>query len=192
MSNLQQCLTYNKLLYISSKDINMINYLLSIPKTYLFALLSGFSWALTTILSKQYLLKVVTPIDLYIIRMGFGFPILAFLFVFLFSFDIIKKSNTNSNQNYLEYLLKIIKEKATVKLLTIFIIAIIAGFFGLYMFWRILEINNGSYSVAFVYPLTILFTTLISYFMFNEKISTPQTIGIGLVIAGLFMLNIKV
>lgn len=170
----------------------MLNYLLSIPKTYLFALLSGFSWALTTILSKQYLLKVVTPIDLYIIRMGFGFPILAFLFIFLFSFDIIKKSNTNSNQNYLEYLLKIIKEKATVKLLTIFIIAIIAGFFGLYMFWRILEINNGSYSVAFVYPLTILFTTLISYFMFNEKISTPQTIGIGLVIAGLFMLNIKV
>ena len=169
----------------------MINYLLSIPKTYLFALLSGFSWALTTILSKQYLLKVVTPIDLYIIRMGFGFPILAFLFVFLFSFDIIKKSNTNSNQNYLEYLLKIIKEKTTVKLLTIFIISIIAGFFGLYSFWKVLEKNEGFYSVAFILPLWMLFTTLMSYFIFNEKITTIQFSGIFFILIGLVMLNMK-
>ena len=76
-------------------------------------------------------------------------------------------------------------------MLFIFIISIIAGFFGLISFWKVLETNNGSYSVAFVWPLVVLFTTIISYFFFNEKISVPQFIGITLVILGIFMLNIK-
>lgn len=175
----------------------MINYLLSIPKTYLFALLSGFSWSLTTILAKHYLLKAVTPLDLYILRMGLGFPILSILIILLVSFSIVipssiqKNIKSNVNQNYLQHIINIITKKTTLSLLTAFIISIIAGFFGIYMFWRVLEINNGSYSVAFVWPLVVLFTTLISYFFFNEKISTSQTIGIVLVIAGLFMLNLK-
>ena len=175
----------------------MINYLLSIPKTYLFALLSGFSWSLTTILAKHYLLKAVTPLDLYVLRMGLGFPILSLLIILLVSYSIIepssiqKNTTTNTPINYLQHIINIITKKTTPKLLIAFIISIIAGFFGIYMFWKVLEINNGSYSVAFVWPLVVLFTTLISYFIFNEKISTPQTIGIALVIAGLFMLNLK-
>jgi len=169
----------------------MINYLLSIPKTYLFVLLSGFSWALMSVFSKYYLLKAIQPMELYIIRMGFGFPILVFLLIFLLSFNIIKNSNTNSNQNYLEYLLKIIKEKTTVKLLTIFIISIIAGFFGLYSFWKVLEKNEGFYSVAFILPMWMLFTTLMSYFIFNEKITTIQFSGIFFILIGLVMLNMK-
>lgn len=175
----------------------MINYLLSIPKTYLFALLSGFSWSLTTILAKHYLLKAVTPLDLYVLRMGLGFPILSLLIILLVSYSIIdpssiqKNTTTNTPINYLQHIKEIITKKTTPKLLIAFIISIIAGFFGIFMFWKVLEINNGSYSVAFVWPLVVLFTTLISYFIFNEKISTPQTIGIALVIAGLFMLNLK-
>lgn len=175
----------------------MINYLLSIPKTYLFALLSGFSWSLTTILAKHYLLKAVTPLDLYVLRMGLGFPILSLLIILLVSYSIIepssiqKNTTTNTPINYLQHIINIITKKTTPKLLIAFIISIIAGFFGIYMFWKVLEINNGSYSVAFVWPLVVLFTTLISYFIFNEKISTFQSIGIGLVIAGLFMLNLK-
>mgnify|MGYP005998066003 CR=1 FL=1 len=175
----------------------MIDYLLSIPKTYLFALLSGFSWSLTTILAKHYLLKAVTPLDLYVLRMGLGFPILSLLIILLVSYSIIdpssiqKHTTTNTPINYLQHIINIITKKTTPKLLIAFIISIIAGFFGIYMFWKVLEINNGSYSVAFVWPLVVLFTTLISYFIFNEKISTFQSIGIGLVIAGLFMLNLK-
>ena len=165
----------------------MINYLLSIPKTYLFALLSGFSWSLTTILAKHYLLKAVTPLDLYVLRMGLGFPILSLLIVLVVS----SKQNKTAAANYLQHIKEIVTKKTTPKLLIAFIISIIAGFFGIYMFWKVLEINNGSYSVAFVWPLVVLFTTLISYFIFNEKISTSQTIGIALVIAGLFMLNLK-
>ena len=177
----------------------MINYLLSIPKTYLFALLSGFSWSLTTILAKHYLLKAVTPLDLYVLRMGLGFPVLSIFIILLVSYSIIVPSsiqkntttNTTISLNYLQHIKEIITKKTTPKLLIAFIISIIAGFFGIYMFWKVLEINNGSYSVAFVWPLVVLFTTLISYFIFNEKISTSQTIGIALVIAGLFMLNLK-
>lgn len=175
----------------------MIDYLLSIPKTYLFALLSGFSWSLTTILAKHYLLKAVTPLDLYVLRMGLGFPILSLLIILLVSYSIIepssiqKNTTTNTPINYLQHIINIITKKTTPKLLIAFIISIIAGFFGIFMFWKVLEINNGSYSVAFVWPLVVLFTTLISYFIFNEKISTFQSIGIGLVIAGLFMLNLK-
>ena len=171
----------------------MINYLLSIPKTYLFALLSGFSWALTTIINKQYLLKVVSPMDLYILRMGIGFPVLALIIILLFTFNIVNipSSQKNTNSNYLLHIIEIITKKITPKILTAYIVSIIVGFLGLYMFWKVLEINNGSYSVAFVYPLTVLFTTVISCFMFNENISTTQTIGIALVIAGLFMLNLK-
>ena len=96
----------------------MINYLLSIPKTYLFALTSGFSWALTTILSKQYLLKSVTPMELYILRMGIGFPLLALIIMIFFSLNIIKP-NTNNNitsklklnltKNYFQHIANIIK-----------------------------------------------------------------------------------
>ena len=173
----------------------MINYLLSIPKTYLFALTSGFSWALTTILSKQYLLKSVSPMELYILRMGIGFPLLALLIMIFFSLNIIKHNNNlipslNLTKNYFQRIANIIK-KSTPKFILLLLLSIIAGFFGIFMFWKVLEINNGSYSVAFVWPLVVLFTTLISYFFFNEKITTPQTIGMGLVIAGLIMLNIK-
>ena len=82
----------------------MINYLLSIPKTYLFALLSGFSWSLTTILAKHYLLKAVTPLDLYVLRMGLGFPVLSILIILLVSYSIIVPSsiqkNTTTSSNY--------------------------------------------------------------------------------------------
>ena len=173
----------------------MINYLLSIPKTYLFALTSGFSWALTTILSKQYLLKSVSPMELYILRMGIGFPFLALLIMIFFSLNIIKpsitmNSNTNDTKNYFQRIANIIK-KSNSKYILLLALSIIAGFIGIITFWKVLEINNGSYSVAFVWPLVVLFTTLISCFFFNEKLTTPQTIGMGLVIAGLIMLNIK-
>jgi len=177
-----------KLLYTQYIDNPMLNYLLSIPKTYLFALMSGLSWALTTILAKQYLLKMVTPMELYILRMGIGFPLLALTIMILFSLNI---NGNFTKENYFQRIMNVITTKINKKLLVILLLSIIAGFFGIFMFWKVLEINNGSYSVAFVWPLVVLFTTLISYFFFNEKITTSQGIGIGLVVFGLIMLNIK-
>jgi uncharacterized membrane protein len=171
----------------------------NISPTYQFALISGFAWAITTIVAKQYLLKSFDPMEMYILRMGLGFPILALLLVFILSnsnsSSNLSKSSTTLNPkntiNYAHQLLKKIKTHITPKLFVIFSISIIAGFLGIYMFWKVLESNNGAYSVAFVWPLVVLFTTIISYFFYNEKISTTQFIGIALVILGIFMLNIE-
>ena len=166
----------------------------NISPTYQFALISGFAWAITTIVAKQYLLKSFDPMEMYILRMGLGFPILALLLVFILSNNLSKSSTTTNPKNtiiYANQLLKKIKTHITPKLFVIFAISIIAGFLGIYMFWKVLESNNGAYSVAFVWPLVVLFTTLISYFFYNEKISTTQFIGIALVILGIFMLNIE-
>lgn len=155
----------------------------TISPTYQFAFISGLAWAITTIVAKQYLLKSFDPMEMYILRMGLGFPILALLILFILN---ATQSTPNINQ-----LLKKIKTHLTPKLFVIFSISIIAGFLGIYMFWKVLETNNGAYSVAFVWPLVVLFTTLISYFFYNEKISTIQFIGIAMVILGIFMLNIE-
>lgn len=166
----------------------------NISPTYQFALISGFAWAITTIVAKQYLLKSFDPMEMYILRMGLGFPILALLLVFILSNNLSKSSTTSNPKNTINYanqLLKKIKTHITPKLFVIFAISIIAGFLGIYMFWKVLESNNGAYSVAFVWPLVVLFTTLISYFFYNEKISTTQFIGIALVVLGIFMLNIE-
>jgi drug/metabolite transporter (DMT)-like permease len=165
----------------------MTSLLSNIPPTYTFALISGFAWAITTIVAKQYLLKSFDPMEMYILRMGLGFPLLAILLLFIFN----NNPSISQTSTTLPILLKKIKTHITPKLLGIFAISIIAGFLGIYMFWKVLETNNGAYSVAFVWPLVVLFTTLISYFFYNEKISTTQFIGIALVIFGIFLININ-
>ena len=167
----------------------VISLLSSIPISYLFALLSGFSWALTTIITKQYLLKLFDPMELYILRMGVGFPILAFLITLIISFVSFKRIGLNNN--YFTRIFKKASDNYSHKMLFVFILSIIAGFFGLYMFWKVLEINHGSYSVAFVWPLVVLFTTLISYFFYDEKITQIQGLGIGIIMLGLVLINIK-
>jgi len=129
--------------------------------------------------------------EMYILRMGLGFPILALLILIILNNSQSTSSDNNKNTTqYTIHLLKKIKTHMTTKLFVIFSISIIAGFLGIYMFWKVLETNNGAYSVAFVWPLVVLFTTLISYFFYNEKISTTQFIGIAMVVLGIFMLNI--
>lgn len=163
-----------------------------ISPTYQFAFISGLAWAITTIVAKQYLLKSFDPMEMYILRMGLGFPILALLILIILNNSQSTSSDNNKNTTqYTIQLLKKIKTHMTTKLFVIFSISIIAGFLGIYMFWKVLETNNGAYSVAFVWPLVVLFTTLISYFFYNEKISTTQFIGIAMVVLGIFMLNIE-
>jgi drug/metabolite transporter (DMT)-like permease len=167
----------------------VLSLLSSIPISYRFAVLSGLSWASTTILIKNYLLKSFDPMEIYILRMGIGFPLLAILLVFVLSMSSFKKVSIHNN--YFTSLIKKIREKYTHTFMIVFVLSIIAGFGGLYSFWRVLEINNGSYSVAFVWPLVVLFTTLISYFFYGENITRIQGIGIAVIMVGLLLINIK-
>jgi len=143
--------------------------------TYVFAIISALAWAITTVIVKNYLIGHFNPMELYILRMGLGFSMAAVILFLLFEPNLF----TN------------IMPRLTKKIIFFFILSVATGVTGIFAWWKVLKINNGSYSTALVWPMVVLFTTLISYYFYNEKISTIQCIGIGVVIMGLFMLNIK-
>tara|TARA_B100001758_G_C18312450_1_gene558610 strand:- start:93 stop:548 length:456 start_codon:yes stop_codon:yes gene_type:complete len=143
--------------------------------TYVFAVISALAWAITTVVVKNYLIEHFNPMELYILRMGVGFSMAAVILFLLFEPNLF----TN------------LRSRLTKQFMFFFVISVITGVTGIFAWWKVLKINNGSYSTALVWPMVVLFTTLISYYFYNEKISTIQCIGIGVVIIGLFMLNIK-
>jgi|TARA_B000000475_G_scaffold259779_1_gene243039 drug/metabolite transporter (DMT)-like permease len=143
--------------------------------TYVFAVISALAWAITTVVVKNYLIGHFNPMELYILRMGVGFSMAAVILFLLFEPNLF----TN------------LRSRLTKQFMFFFVISVITGVTGIFAWWKVLKINNGSYSTALVWPMVVLFTTLISYYFYNEKISTIQCIGIGVVIIGLFMLNIK-
>ena len=143
--------------------------------TYVFAVISALAWAITTVVVKNYLIEHFNPMELYILRMGVGFSMAAVILFLLFEPNLF----TN------------LRSRLTKQFMFFFVISVITGVTGIFAWWKVLKSNNGSYSTALVWPMVVLFTTLISYYFYNEKISTIQCIGIGVVIIGLFMLNIK-
>jgi drug/metabolite transporter (DMT)-like permease len=167
----------------------ILSLLSSIPMSYVFALISGFSWALAQIIIKNYLFKSFDIMDIFVLRMGLGFPLSIIILCIVISFVSFKKVSLQNN--YFTSLVKKTRQNYTHKYMIAFTLSIIAGLVGLYSFWRVLSINHGSYSVAFVWPLVVLFTTLISYFFYNEKITQTQGIGIVIIMIGLVLINIK-
>lgn len=143
--------------------------------TYVFAVISALAWAITTVVVKNYLIEHFNPMELYILRMGVGFSMAAVILFLLFEPNLF----TN------------LRSRLTKQFMFFFVISVITGVTGIFAWWKVLKSNNGAYSTALVWPMVVLFTTLISYYFYNEKISTIQCIGIGVVIIGLFMLNIK-
>ena len=168
---------------------DILSLISSIPISYKFAVLSAISWASTTIIIKNYLLKSFDPMEIYVLRMGIGFPLLVILLVFVISVSSFKKASIRNN--YFTSIIKKTRQNYTHTFMIAFILSVIAGFTGLYSFWRVLEMNHGSYSVAFVWPMVVLFTTIVSYFFFGENITRIQLIGIGVIMVGLLVINIK-
>ena len=72
-----------------------------ISPTYQFAVISGLAWAITTIVAKQYLLKSFDPMEMYILRMGLGFPILALLILIILNNSQSTSSDNNKNTTQL-------------------------------------------------------------------------------------------
>ena len=74
------------------------------------------------------------------------------------------------------------------------IFAIIAVFIGLLSgisYKYLLKFNNINYLVPHTNPLIIIFTLILSYFLFNESLTIKQLTGSLLVIIGLFIINSK-
>ena len=123
--------------------------------TYVFAVISALAWAITTVVVKNYLIEHFNPMELYILRMGVGFSMAAVILFLLFEPNLF----TN------------LRSRLTKQFMFFFVISVITGVTGIFAWWKVLKINNGSYSTALVWPMVVLFTTLISYYFYNEKIS---------------------
>ena len=87
-------------------------------------------------------------------------------------------------KNCLNCFKKITKEDIML-MIFIVIVGTIAGI----TFSKLLKENNISYIIPFTEPLTLIFTIFIGYYMYNEKISIIQGIGIFLIILGIILLN---
>ena len=134
--------------------------------------LSAISWAISVILDKQYLLKYFKAHELYLVRACVGIPLIVLLFLFILDKHIYHKT-INMDFN----------------MLMIIITTIILSFIGIVLFSTVLSNNKAVYAVSCVHPLFIIFSMLLSYLLFKEKINIYEGFGIFLVILGIIIIN---
>ena len=135
--------------------------------------LSAISWAISVILDKQYLLKYFKAHELYIVRACVGIPLLILYFIFVILDKHIYQKTINMDFN----------------MLMIIITTIILSFIGIVLFSTVLSDNKAVYAVSCVHPLFIIFSMLLSYFLYKEKINIYEGFGIFLVILGIIIIN---
>ena len=141
---------------------------------YLFlSVLSAISWAISVILDKQYLLKYFKAHELYVVRACVGIPLLILYFIFVILDKHIYHKTINMDFN----------------MLMIIITTIILSFIGFVLFSTVLSNNKAVYAVSCVHPLFIIFSMLLSYFLYKEKINIYEGFGIFLVILGIIIIN---
>ena len=135
--------------------------------------LSAISWAISVILDKQYLLKYFKAHELYVVRACVGIPLLILYFIFVILDKHIYHKTINMDFN----------------MLMIIITTIILSFIGFVLFSTVLSNNKAVYAVSCVHPLFIIFSMLLSYFLYKEKINIYEGFGIFLVILGIIIIN---
>ena len=135
--------------------------------------LSAISWAISVILDKQYLLKYFKAHELYVVRACVGIPLLILYFIFVILDKHIYQKTINMDFN----------------MLMIIITTIILSFIGFVLFSTVLSNNKAVYAVSCVHPLFIIFSMLLSYFLYKEKINIYEGFGIFLVILGIIIIN---
>ena len=135
--------------------------------------LSAISWAISVILDKQYLLKYFKAHELYVVRACVGIPLLILYFIFVILDKHIYQKTINMDFN----------------MLMIIITTIILSFIGFVLFSTVLSNNKAVYAVSCVHPLFIIFSMLLSFFLFKEKINIYEGFGIFLVILGIVIIN---
>ena len=135
--------------------------------------LSAISWAISVILDKQYLLKYFKAHELYVVRACVGIPLLILYFIFVILDKHIYQKTINMDFN----------------MLMIIITTIILSFIGFVLFSTVLSNNKAVYAVSCVHPLFIIFSMLLSYLLFEEKINIYEGFGIFLVILGIIIIN---
>ena len=128
---------------------------------------------------KKMIVAYVT-LEEYMIGVSICVPIIIFSY-FLIRFGLIKDKKLNIN------ILK--KLKTNYKLILLFISTAFITVCGNILLVKLLKKKNVSYLVPHITGISLIFSILIAYFIFNELIDWKMFLGIIFVIIGVFIIN---
>lgn len=131
---------------------------------------SGLLFSVCVIFEKYYLLSYFDPHELVIFRRSI-YPLMLIPLLIFAPRSYKKIKNMPSDIIY--------------RLL----VTIVLGFAGLVLFWHLLRNNKSSHSVTFLYPFIIIFTIMISHFLYNEAINKVELMGILFALMGIMIIG---
>jgi len=132
--------------------------------------LCAFLWAISLTIEKYYLLTKFTSYQLLFLR-PIWFALISVIFV-LFYDNNFKFLNKLTQTDIFYVFLAVLFNATT-----------------LVLFYYLLHKNKTGYILSIVSPLFIVFSTLIAYLFYNEKLNLKQLLGFILVIMGIFIIN---
>ena len=148
----------------------MINYFL-----YLGMFLVVFCWVLTPFLRK-IVLKKANSIDFFMVTQ---FIVLLYI-VLTF---IVLKIRSPSNYNF-KSILNLNKKEISV----LFLAALATYFSSIALIW-LLKYNEATQIMPQLQPIVIILTILAGVFIFKEKVSFMESVGVGFIVLGVIILN---
>ena len=134
-------------------------------------------YSITRQFINKNIMNELTPYELVISTWILG-GIIAFICLLLLPF-INKIFNTKINYNFNN-------SKKYYKLL---FVIILFGIVSSFCYYHLLNLSNVRKIITYMTPLQILLITLISYFIFNEKITFSTIIGMCFIIVGLIIIT---
>lgn len=142
-------------------------------KILLLVILLALAWALQPSLRKK-LLKKFSNIELVALEYSlFAFVVVGY-FIYLYK------------QNHLSMLKKLDKSDCGNLLILVGIMT-----FASMCYAYLISHSNTSTSIPITQSLNILFVAAIGYFLFKEDFNTYKMIGTGMIIGGIFFMNVK-
>lgn len=134
-------------------------------------IISGFISSVRLLIEKEELLKTFTSEEYMIIKYAMTF--------FSMIFYIIYKTK----------IVKPIIKKMDKKIISILIFNSILGISSSLLFYYILQNHKIFYILSVITPISIIFSIIFSYYLYNEKITKYDCIGIFLTSFGVIFLN---
>ena len=134
-------------------------------------ILSGFISSIRLLIEKKNLLQTFSSEEYMIVKYGMTF--FSMVFYLFYKTDLVKP----------------LVKKIDRKVILILIINCLLGIGSSLLFNHILKHNKIFYILCITTPVSIIFSTLLSYSLYNEKISKYDCIGIFLSILAILFLN---
>ena len=128
---------------------------------------------------KKMIIGHVT-LEEYMIGVSILVPIVIFTY-FVIRFGIIKDKKLNIK----------LREKINIKVFLLFLSTAIITVSANLLLVELLKRKNVSYLVPHIVGISLVFSIILAYFVFREKIDIKMLLGIGLIILGVFVINLN-